>query len=206
MNVKLAAQVLSSTVSRILSQYRPPEASGTARYCMLMNTFFDIMNIRDIHSHEFLHKSSLMPITCIDYPRLSWLRKVFLQYFEDWFTSIEQRDGNFSKKERNKMFISPQTYGGLKISVNSTIKVVQFLHQHHMRYVLTERFCQDPLENYFGRQRSFEAQKDNPSLRDFGYNDNSIRNQNIFKPIAGNVQGNVNIEFSNEPIPCRKKE
>ena len=126
MNVKLAAQVLSSTVSRILSQYRPPEASGTARYCMLMNTFFDIMNIRDTHSHEFLHKSSLMPITSIDYPRLSWLRKVFLQYFEDWFTSIEQRDGNFSKKEKNKMFISPQTYGGLKISVNSTLRQYSF--------------------------------------------------------------------------------
>ena len=75
-----------------------------------------------------------------------------------------------------------------------------------MRYVLTERFCQDPLENYFGRQCSLEARKDNPSLRDFGYNDNSIRNQKIFKPIAGNVHGNVNIEFSNEPIPCRKKE
>ena len=23
--------------------------------------------------------------------------------------------------------------------------------------------------------------------------------------ISGNVQGNVNIEFSNEPIPCREK-
>ena len=36
-------------------------------------------------------------------------------------------------------------------------------------YVLTERFCQDPLENYFGRQRSMGARKDNPSIRDFGY-------------------------------------
>ena len=115
------------------------------------------------------------------------------------------RDGNFSKKEKNKMFVSQQTYEGLKISVNLIIEAVQFLLQHQVKYVLTERFCQDPLENYFGRQRSLGARKDNPSLRDFGYNDNSIRNQKVFKPITGNVQGNANIEISNEPIPCRKK-
>ena len=42
-----------------------------------------------------------MPFTSIDDPRLSWLRNVFLQYFEDWLASIEQRDGNVSKKEKN---------------------------------------------------------------------------------------------------------
>ena len=68
MNVKLAAQVLSSTVSRMLSQYRLPEASGIARFCILMDEFFDIMNIRDIHSHEFQPKPSLMPFTVIDDP------------------------------------------------------------------------------------------------------------------------------------------
>ena len=42
--------------------------------------------------------------------------------------------------------------------------------------MLTERFSQDPLENYFG-------------------------------PMTGNVRGidEANIEFTNEPIPCRKK-
>ena len=71
-----------------------------------------------------------------------------------------------------------------------------------------ERFCQDPLENYFGHQRSLGARKDNPSLRDFGFNDNAIRNQKVFRPIAGNVRGGQdqsNIEFSYEPISCRKK-
>ena len=44
-------------------------------------------------------------------------------------------------------------------------------------YVSAKRFCQDPIENYFGKQRSFGACKDNLSLYDFGYNDNTIRNQ-----------------------------
>ena len=53
--------------------------------------------------------------------------------------------------------------------------------------MLTERFSQDPLENYFGRQRSIGGRKDNPAVPDFGYSDNSIRNRKFFRPIAGNV-------------------
>ena len=48
---------------------------------------------------------------------------------------------------------------------------------------MTERFCQDPLE----KQRAIGARKDNPSIRDFRFNNNSIRNQKIFRPAAGNV-------------------
>ena len=119
-----------------------------------MDTIFEIMNIRDIHPHEFQCKPSPMPFTSIDDPRFSWLRNVFLQYFEDWSASIEQRDSNFSKKEKNKIFITQQIYGGLTSSVNSVIEAIQFLLQNQERYVLTERFCQDPLDNYFGRQCS----------------------------------------------------
>ena len=88
MNVKLAAQVLSSTVSKVLLKYGPPEAAGTAKFCSLMDMVFDIMNIRDIHSHKFELKPSLLPFSRVDDPRFSWLRDVFLQYFEDWLASI----------------------------------------------------------------------------------------------------------------------
>lgn len=105
------------------------------------------------------------------------------------------------------MFISNQTYEGLKITVNSIVKSVKFLLENDIcKYVLTERFCQDPLENYFGRQRSMGARKDNPTVRDFGYNDNAIRNQKVFRPIAaGNCIDQASIELSNEPVPCRKR-
>ena len=78
------------------------------------------------------------------------------------------------------MFISWQIFKGLKITVHSIIAAVKFLLQHHVKYVLTESFCQDPLKNYFGQQRAIGARKNNPSIRDFGFNDNSIRNQKIF--------------------------
>ena len=144
-----------------------------------MDTFFDIMNIRDVNSHKFDLKP-LIPFSSINDPRLFWLRNVFLYCFDDWLNSIEPREGKFSRKAKNEMFVSQQTYEGLKISVNAIIEAVQFLLQHEVRYVLTERFSQDSLGNYFGRQRSIGGRKDNSAIRDFGYNDNSTRNQKVF--------------------------
>ena len=58
--------------------------------------------------------------------------------------------------------------------------------------MLPERFCQDPLENCFG-------------MAGFGYNNNAIRNQKHFKPIANdNVVGSSMIVLTDEPLPCRK--
>ena len=48
--------------------------------------------------------------------------------------------------------------------------------------------------------------KDNPSLRDFGYNDNTIRTQKRFQPIAGNCR-NKDPQLSKidvESVPCGK--
>ena len=57
------------------------------------------------------------------------------------------------------MFISSQTYEGLKITVHSVIELVTFLIMHKVSYVLTERFCQDPLENYFASNVLLELAK-----------------------------------------------
>ena len=73
------------------------------------------------------------------------------------------------------MFISHQTYEGLQTTVYSFIEVCKFLLQRGVPYVLSERFCQDDLENYFGRQRAISRRRDNPSIRDVGYNDNTIK-------------------------------
>ena len=105
------------------------------------------------------------------------------------------------------MFTSSQTCEGLKISVYSVIELVKLLIMHKVSYVVTERLCQDPLENYFGKQSSSEARKDNPSLYDFDYNDNTIRKQKVFKPIAtGNVRGeHINFEIDTESVQFRNK-
>ena len=104
------------------------------------------------------------PFSSTDDPRFSWLKNQFLKYFEDWLGSLEERTGAYTKFEEQKMFISSQTYKGLKITVHSVIELVKFLIIDKVLYLLTERFCQDPLENYFGNQCSSGAQKDDPSM------------------------------------------
>ena len=126
MNVKPAAQVLSSTASKVPPKYGPPETAGTAKFCPLMDISLDMMNIRYINSHKFELEPSLLPFSRVDDPRFSWLRNVFLRYFEDWLASVEQRPGNFSRNAKGKMFIFQQTYEGFKITVNSIIEAVQF--------------------------------------------------------------------------------
>ena len=169
MNVKLAAQVLSSTVGNVLSNFGPPEAAETSKFCIMMDNFFDIMNISNTKEGKHKLKPFLEPFSSLDDHRFDWLRNEFLQYFQNWLQSIEDPPGNFTANTKQKMFISWQTYQGIKITTLSIIEVVQYLLSNNVPYVLTERFCQDPLENYFGRQRSMGARKDNPSIRDFGY-------------------------------------
>ena len=139
MNVRLAAQVLSSTISQVLLAYGPPEAAETARFCSLMDCFFDITNIRNMQSHEFERKPMLAPFTSVNDPRFSWLHNVFLNYFQDSLNSVEQCQGNFTKDACQKMFIPSQTYEGLKITANSIIETTQFLLQHQVKFVLTDR-------------------------------------------------------------------
>ena len=84
------------------------------------------------------------------------------------------------------------------------IEIIKYLLECGVAYVLTERFCQDVLENYFGR-------KDNPMLRDFGYNDNTIRNTKCTKSNPGNDSGSqiglgdIN-KIDTTPVPRRKRK
>ena len=55
-------------------------------------------------------------------------------------------------------------------------------------YVLTERFCQDVLEEYFGYQHGVGRRADYSFLKEFGYNTNAIVIQGQLAPI---IQRNV---------------
>ena len=72
MRVRLAAQVLSETVGNVLNHFGPPEAAGTAEFCLMMDTFFDCLNIRNIKEHELKKKPNLRPYESPD-DRFEWL-------------------------------------------------------------------------------------------------------------------------------------
>ena len=79
---------------------------------------FDIMNIQNTQSLEFEWIPLLAPLRSVSDQRFSWLCNIFLKSFQDWVNSVQQCQGNFTKDTGQKMFISWQTYEGLKISVN----------------------------------------------------------------------------------------
>eukprot|EP00794_Sanderia_malayensis_P002816 gene2816-3252_t len=150
----------------------------------MMEKCFDCLNVRNTKEHVLKQKPALMPYTTIDDERFGYLNNTFLQYFEDWLSSIERKPGKYSKGDKANMFISYQTYEGLHIAVKSVIELTKYLLSHGIEYVLTERFCHDPLENYFGSQHAIGQRKNNPTMRDFCYNNNAIRNQKVFLPVA----------------------
>ena len=100
---------------------------------------------------------------------------------------------------------------GLKITIYSMVEVVKFLLQEGFEKVLTERFCQDPVEEYFGNQRKLGWRCDNPDLAQFGYNDNSIRIQRSISCTSGNTRGRYDHKrswekISDDPVPKRKSK
>ena len=65
------------------------------------------------------------------------------------------------------MFLAWQTYEGLLITVNSFVEATRYLlKEGGVSHALSERFCQEYLENYFGRQRAIERRRDNLNVRD----------------------------------------
>ena len=62
---------------------------------------------------------------------------------------------------------------------------------------MTKRFRQDPLKNWFGRQRSLELRKDNSSITIM------ILQTKKFKLIANsNAADSGVIALTDEPLPC----
>ena len=213
MRVGLAAQVLSKTVSTVLQKFFGESSNATADFCENINKFFDCFNVRSPKEGALNRNQYLKPYKSDTDDRFRWLEEEFLGYLQDWKASIETREGNYNDSAKAKMFISWQTYEGLKISIYSLIGVTKFLLANGVEYVLTNKLCQDPVEEYFGRQRAIGRRCDNPSMREFGYNDNKLRIQRSILPLQGNTKGrkkdrNETIwhEVDNNLLPRRKKQ
>ena len=58
-------------------------------------------------------------------------------------------------------------------------------------------------ENYFSKQCAIDRRSDNPTVHDFGYNDNTVKNQFSIIAIGGNVKGPAEKfnEICNKPLP-----
>ena len=52
MRVNLAAQVLSSSVSAVLTAFGTPDTAETAKLWKMVDPLFDCLNVRCTHEHE----------------------------------------------------------------------------------------------------------------------------------------------------------
>ena len=136
MNVRFAAQVLSTTVRKVLPNYGPADAAGTAEFCLMSDKFCDIMNVSSTTASSRELKPFNAPFSSIEDPWFSWLKNQFLKYFKDWFRSIEERTEDIQNL-RNRKCLSSQVYKDVKITLHSVIELVKFLIVLKVSYVLT---------------------------------------------------------------------
>ena len=93
----------------------------------------------------------------------------FLGYFEEWKVGVENRPGNFSRKEKNCMLLSHQTLAGLQITTKSVVEMIRYLLTHGVDPVFTSAFNQDPIEQHCGHYRHRGGSADNPTMNDVRY-------------------------------------
>ena len=144
--------------------------------------------MRSTKDHLRNRKPFLVPYTAEDDFRFNWLENEFLPYLNSWKGSIDHRPGQLTANAKTKMFLSRQTYEGLQITSYSVIEATKYLLREGVHFVLTERFRQDPVEEYFGNQRKLSRRNDSPDIRQFGYNANTIRTQRSMSCQSGNTQ------------------
>ena len=94
--------------------------------------------------------------------------------------------------------------------MNSFLDVSKYLLCYPgVKAIFSERFNQDPLESFFGKQRSHGGYCENPTVRDFVYNTTSLRVQGALAkdPIRGNCRRNSTQAdlVDDTPLPKRKR-
>ena len=109
MNVRLAAQVLSSSVSIALKSFGPQEAAGTALCCEMFDKFFDCLNVRNCNGHITKQKPFLKLYSSINDERFDWLL---------------HRPGIYTKNDKARIFLSWQTYEAILITTHSSIELI----------------------------------------------------------------------------------
>ena len=86
----------------------------------------------------------------------------------------------------------------------------QLLKLPGVKYLLSEVFCQDPLERYFSRQRHRGGSNDNPTASQVPYNANTlVQQQAMYRDVKTmNVEAMSNlscVDALSEPLPKKKR-
>lgn len=159
MNVKFAAQILSSKVAagmctHISFKKLPEDAMHTVNVIERFDRLFDIFNCNS----RFSPKKYKTPFKGEDF------KMTFLNETLDFLKNLQILSKNGLQNKTNTVsFIN-----GWIISINSLIGLWKLLKDLNFQYILTRRLNQDPLENFFGSIRQQGGNSVNPTAIQFG--------------------------------------
>eukprot|EP00111_Clytia_hemisphaerica_P019846 TCONS_00058509-protein len=207
MRVYLAVQVLSATVVNMLDEQDLHTTKSLRTFISHMNRFFDCLNVSK--SDEKSNNLDKHKYRGADDERFGWLVTTFLKYLNDWEAHCYSIP-NLTKIEQSKLCLSHQTLEGLRITVRSFIEVSKVMFNEGAKYILSEKLSQDPLEEYFGKQRMRLGCNENPTLSQFNFNALAIgvAGDLLVRP-EGNSRGKHNeqkiIDVNDMSLPPKKK-
>jgi hypothetical protein len=141
MNVKLATQVLSHSVASGIRCYiklkqMAPEAEATADFVEKINRLFDIMNSNSFHAKNKWQK----PLSSKTLEQFHELRSA-VPWIEEW---------KFKSRRKNILKVNLPFKQGLLMSITALLGVCSdLINVHGFKYVMTSRFNQDVVENWF---------------------------------------------------------
>lgn len=199
---------MSNTVANALARMKWGGIQETVRFIRKVNEFFDCLNGRSDFQAKRTRNQNLRAYRHhlhLDDNRFKILMS-FLNYLKSWEKEVMESPV-IKPNWKRKALLSPQTLYGVEMTVFAFIKATKFLFGEGAQYVMARRFCQDPLEQYFSRQRASVGGGNNPTK--FQYF-NTERTYQIVKGLGFKRRGNTQSEKGPlppevfEPLPKRK--
>lgn len=126
MQVDLAAQVMSETVSNALTSTKDKNLEETAKFIQMTDKFFDSLNVTALGNGKAKRKSFQSPYTNSNDFRLKWLTDEFIPYLKQWEKSVQKRKG-FTPQEKGMMVLAKETRQGIDVIVKSFVEIVNFI-------------------------------------------------------------------------------
>ncbi|KAL1431605.1 hypothetical protein MTO96_002234 [Rhipicephalus appendiculatus] len=174
MSVRLATQLFSRSTAVGIKLYREAKvpgmenSEGTETFTRMVNDLFDAFNIK-LPSRGVRRHSKEIQI---------------IKSFLEMLNMTEQN----SVEKNLKLFASQQTTQSLRVTLLSTIDIIEYLLTQGAHYVLTAKLNKDPLERHFGLARSFGGDESHPTVVNFSQ---IFRLLSLYTPIKTALRGSV---------------
>ncbi|KAL1436881.1 hypothetical protein MTO96_049277 [Rhipicephalus appendiculatus] len=172
LSVKLAVQLFSVSTAEAMEFYSTQDgceklhhSSGTSQFTRQMNSLFDCLNSRRPEHVQYEEAD-----------HIATLKESLM-----WLDSCCKYLGELPK-QRRVCFLSKPTCEALRITLLSTISLLESLISYGFRYVLVGNFGQDPLERFFGIVRHDAGDGGQPTVQQFLFIYRMLSVNNLVQP------------------------